>query len=187
LGQLTAGVAPEINNLTAVILGNIDILIRELGGDAEPVQTEIDLIIEQVYRIRSIVEKLLQYSRAENGFTSSERIDVNELLDTTLQLVDHELSAKSISINNNMHTIGEVCINPQELQQVLVNLLMNAIQALAEGGAIEYSTQDISDGIEIGVKDYGSGMPTGDLPHVFDPFFSSKPARTGLGLSVSFG
>ncbi len=186
LGQLTAGVAHEINNPTAVILGNVDVLIKELGEDTNSVQTEIDLIIEQVYRIRSIVDKLLQYARPIEITGYVDEIDVNELIETTFHLVDHELSAKSIHIEKHFGASNKVKINPQELQQVLVNLLMNAVQALPDQGAIDCVTENTSDGVVIIVKDYGVGIAAGDLVHVFDPFYTRKPEGTGLGLSVSY-
>ena len=185
LGQLTAGVAHEINNPTAVILGNMDILVKELGEDSSSVQTEIDLIIEQVYRIRAIVDKLLQYSRTREISTAVEAVDVNQLMHETLDLVHHELSAKAIEVNKVLLAESKAYINSHELQQVLINLLMNAVQALPYGGSLDYSSADSRGGVEIRIKDYGEGISKSDLPHVFDPFFSNKSEGTGLGLSVS--
>ena len=185
LGQLTAGVAHEINNPTAVILGNVDILTKELGDDAESVETEVNLIIEQVYRIRSIVDKLLQYARPVEGSGYLEEIEVNSLIESSLLLVEHELSRKSIHVTTELNASNKVKINPQELQQVLVNLLMNAIQALPDKGKIECITKDSAGGATIIVSDYGTGIAREDLDRVFDPFFTRKSKGTGLGLSVS--
>ena len=186
LGQLTAGVAHEINNPTAVILGNVDILIKELGGDAKSVDTEINLIIEQVYRIRSIVDKLLQYARPVEGSGYVDEVDVNELINTTLRLVEHELSPKSIAVNSQLHASNKVKINSQELQQVMVNLFTNAVQALPKEGVIDCLTEDSLEGVTITVRDNGCGIAPDDLGRVFDPFHTRKPDGTGLGLSVSF-
>lgn len=185
LGQLTAGVAHEINNPTAVILGNVDILTKELGSDAESVRTEINLIIEQVYRIRSIVDKLLQYARPAEISTYIEEISVNSVLETSLKLVEHELSRKSIQVNKELNAMNEVKISAQELQQILVNLFMNAIQALPDGGRIDCATSDTKEGVKIGIRDNGTGIAEEDLDRVFDPFYTRKSTGTGLGLSVS--
>lgn len=186
LGELTAGVAHEINNPTAVILGNVDILVKELGNNKEPVQTEIDLIIKQVYRIRSIVDKLLQYARPGEVAGYMEEVDINDLVAATLNLVDHELSSKSIKINKKLGASNRIKINPQELQQVLVNLFMNAIQALPHQGVVDCSTEDTPAGANISILDFGVGIRAEDLSHVFDPFYTRKPGGTGLGLSVSY-
>lgn len=186
LGQLTAGVAHEINNPTAVILGNIDILTKELGDNAESVRTEINLIIEQVYRIRSIVDKLLQYARPVETSGYVDEVDVNALVDASVKLVEHELSSKSIVVNTQLHASTKISINPQELQQVLVNLFMNAIQALPNEGVIDCLTEDSSEGVTITVRDNGVGIASDDLVSVFDPFYTQKPGGTGLGLSVSY-
>ncbi|MDJ0957740.1 MAG: cache domain-containing protein [Arenicellales bacterium] len=186
LGQLTAGVAHEINNPTAVILGNIDILTKELGDDAKSVETEVNLIIEQVYRIRSIVDKLLQYARPAESSGYIDKVDVNELVKMTLQLVEHEISLKSVSLNICLRATNKVRISPQELQQVLVNLFMNAVQALPKKGVIDCSTDDSSEGVTITIRDNGSGIAPVDLARVFDPFYTRKSEGTGLGLSVSF-
>jgi two-component system NtrC family sensor kinase len=84
VGELTAGIAHEINNPIAVMLGNMDVLIDELGEHARPLKTEIDLIIEQIYRIRAIVDKLLQYSRPSEYAGYVEEVDVNRLIEDTL-------------------------------------------------------------------------------------------------------
>lgn len=185
LGQLTAGVAHEINNPTAVILGNVDILTKELGSNADSVQTEINLIIEQIYRIRSIVDKLLQYARPVEVSGHVEEVEVNSLVETSLQLVEHELSRKSISVKKELLATNRVRINPQELQQVLVNIFMNSIQALSEQGRIDCLTSNSAKGVTITVRDYGTGIAAEDLDRVFDPFYTRKSTGTGLGLSVS--
>jgi len=216
VGQLTAGVAHEINNPTAVILGNMDILIDELGEHSGEVQTEIDLIIEQVYRIRSITDRLLQYSRpnttaplqaeeladlyfSPNALetlndeditpTSAERVDVNELIEATLVLVKAELESKSVQLRKSYAPVTEILINRQELQQVIVNLIMNAIHAVELGGEVKVSTDSSSDGyVNIVVQDNGVGVAVENINRLFDPFFThGKEGGTGLGLSVSYG
>ncbi len=215
VGQLTAGVAHEINNPTAVILGNMDILLEEIGDARSGVQTEIDLIIEQVYRIRSITDRLLQYSRpstessrfenfeaiaagsnAPAGSLDSvspldtiEDLDINDVVSDTLQLVQHELDDKAISLDIVFDDENaNVRLDRQEFQQVLVNLLSNAIDAVDHWGHISLKTGSDSREVWFSVSDNGKGIAPDDLQRLFDPFFTQgKEGGTGLGLSVSYG
>lgn len=202
LGELTAGVAHEINNPTAVILGNMDVLVADLGEGCDKVQTEIDLIFEQVYRIRSITDRLLQYSRsgqmvpgqslptpAEVQRSDLKPVSLPQVIEDSLTLLAHELSGCRIGVDEQHDATRAALIDRQELQQVLVNLLSNAIQSMAQGGQIRIETRDIGErDVCITVHDSGCGIASEDLPRVFDPFFTSgKASGTGLGLSVSYG
>lgn len=189
LGELTAGVAHEINNPTAVILGNMDILIEELGEATSPVETEVSLIYEQVYRIRNIMDKLLKYSRASPSTLNLQMLDVNKLIEDTTLLVRHEAERKQADIVTNFDIRCRVKIDAQELQQVLINLLMNAIHAIGQNGKIDISTHQLKDGdVSILISDNGEGIEPDDIDKIFDPFYSTKHNQgTGLGLSVSYG
>ncbi|NIR31981.1 MAG: HAMP domain-containing protein [Gammaproteobacteria bacterium] len=187
LGQLTAGVAHEINNPVAVIQGNLEILRNELGENVEPVRTEVELIFEQVDRIRAIVEKLLVYSRSSVVRSHLEEVRVRDVIEDTLVLVRHQLDSKGVSVQRAYSETGTVVIDRQELQQVLVNLLLNAVHALGKDGTIELSTGDQGDtGVSIRVHDNGVGIPSDHLARVFDPFFTARRGGTGLGLSISY-
>ncbi len=190
LGELTAGVAHEINNPLAVMLGNMDLLRTELGSVAMPVDHEIDLIIEQIYRIQEIVNNLLLYSRPSeySGFT--QEVDVNHVLDATLGLVRHMIDDNKTQIHLSFEASHWILINQQELQQVLVNLLINAVHALPEtGGNIFLQTRDWLDrGVVIEVRDDGVGIHKEDISKVFNAFYSTKEIGkgTGIGLSISY-
>jgi len=196
IGELTAGVAHEINNPTAVILGNMDILIEEIGSARAGVQNEIDLVIEQVYRIRSITDRLLQYSRTgqsrpgeltENPIAEPLALDA-AVMDTLL-LVQHELSTRRIRVRENYAKFCIAAIDRQEFQQIMVNLIMNAAEAMADGGEIEISTHQLGQRrVSVRVHDDGPGIEAENLQRLFDPFYTSgKKQGTGLGLSVSYG
>lgn len=218
LGELTAGVAHEINNPTAVILGNMDVLVADLGGDADTLRTEIDLIIEQVYRIRSITDRLLQYSRVveqkhvdeqvpfdqvdsfladqHGGMTPSmperetlQPVLFGEIINATLTLLAHELEGRQIKLSIIDNSTHGALIDRQELQQVLINLISNAIQAIEHDGEITVIASSEPEGrIRLCIEDNGRGIQASHLPRIFDPFFTAgKASGTGLGLSVSYG
>ena len=218
LGELTAGVAHEINNPTAVILGNMDVLLADLGSDADRYRTEIDLIIEQVYRIRSITDRLLQYSRVvqqkhvgeqmpfdqaelfladqQGGMTPAlpeqetlRPVMFGTMINETLTLLAHELEGRQIEVCIVDESTHGALIDRQELQQVLINLIRNAIQAIELDGEITVTACNQSKGrIRLTIEDNGRGIQASHLPRVFDPFFTAgKASGTGLGLSVSYG
>jgi two-component system NtrC family sensor kinase len=188
IGQLTAGVAHEVNNPIAVIQGNLDLLREVLGPDAAPVAHELRLVDEQVNRIRLIVTKLLQFARPAEYAGYVERVDVNALLTDCLVLVRHLMRKGELEVEQALHATRRVGINRNELQQVLINILVNAIHAMPNGGTLVLSTRDWEDkGVAVAVRDSGAGIRAEDLPRIFDPFFTTKHQRgTGLGLSVSY-
>lgn len=200
IGQLTAGVAHEINNPIAVMQGNIDV-VREvveqrLGVDAAEVRQEIGLIDEQINRIRIIVTKLLQFARPEQFAGYVEAVDVNQAVQDCLVLTRHERTRAEIVVRTELAATRRVNIARTELQQVLINLLVNAGQAVetrpAQGGAREIhilTADDARDGVPgvtLKVCDNGPGIAPAHLARVFDAFFTTKKTQgTGLGLSIS--
>jgi len=191
LGELTAGVAHEINNPTQVMLGNLDVMSAQLDDALEPVRTEMDLVIEQVYRIQGIVEKLLKYARPSDYAGYLCEIDVNEVIQDTVGLVSHMRNTHPFRLELDLQATRLISINEQELQQVLVNLVSNAAHALPDiGGEIRISAHDWDNlGVKIIVVDNGSGMDADQCSQIFHPFYSTKREGegTGLGLSVSYG
>ena len=191
IGQLTAGVAHEINNPIAVIQGNLDVLRDILGPQAEPVATEIKLIHEQVQRIRLIVAKLLQFARPQDYVGYLEPVDTSVLLQDCLLLVRHLLTKGDIAIEQHIDSSRRILCNKNELQQVIINLFVNAIQAMPEGGVLKIGVEDWDEadmplGIRLIVSDSGPGISAADLAQLFKPFFTAKkPGDNGLGLWVS--
>jgi len=191
VGELTAGVAHEINNPVAVIQGNLDVLADILGPQADPVREEIRLIHQQVDRIRQIVTKLLQFARPGEFAGYTEQVDVPAVIADCLVLSRHTLDKRRVKVEVVHAATRKVEINRSELQQVLINLIVNAVQAMAEGGTLTLSSEDWLDGetpigVRIGVKDTGAGISDADLNRIFDAFFTTKQGSgTGLGLSIS--
>lgn len=188
IGQLTAGVAHEINNPVAVIQGNLDVIQDVLGGKSAPVMNEIWLIQEQVNRIRLIVTKVLQFARPAEFAGYVEAVDVNDALQDSLLLVKHMMRDGTIAVREDFGANQRVGVNGNELQQVLVNLLVNAIQAMPTGGKLTLRTRNWEDkGVCIDIEDSGQGIKAQDIDRIFDPFFTTKKRQgTGLGLSISY-
>ncbi|MBS7544809.1 sensor histidine kinase [Ancylobacter oerskovii] len=189
VGEITAGVAHEINNPVAVIQGNLDVL-RELVGRSGEGRTEFRLIDEQIARISEIVGRLLQFARPEEYAGSSEWHVPGEVIADCLPLVRHLLDRSGVLVEREDRATRLVLMNRTELQQVLINLIVNAIHAMTEGGRLTLRCYDTEwngrRGIGIEVADTGSGMTPAIMARIFDPFFSTKAAQgNGLGLSIT--
>ncbi|MDN3545554.1 cache domain-containing protein [Kinneretia asaccharophila] len=189
VGQLTASIAHEINNPIAVIQGNLDLMRELLGPAAEPARAEIRLIDQQIERMRLIVTQLLQYARPGEYAGYVEPVDPGEALDSSLLLVEHLLSRARIQVRRDYRARRSVGINRQELQQVLINLMVNAAQAMPDGGRLSLSTEDwdgpAGAGVRIAVCDTGPGLSPEMMARLFQPFVTSKAEGTGLGLWIS--
>ncbi|MCF3639417.1 cache domain-containing protein [Rhizobium sp. TRM95111] len=190
IGEITAGVAHEINNPVAVIQGNLDVVRSVLGGQTAAVRTEIRLIDEQIHRISQIVTKLLQFARPEEYAGYVDRHVPADVVGDSLPLVQHLLNKAEIAVEREDRSSRQVLMNRTELQQVLVNLIVNAIHAMPEGGRLTIRTYDEdrgdTPGLVVEVADTGIGMPEDVMARIFDPFFTTKrQSGTGLGLSIS--
>jgi len=188
VGQLTAGVAHEINNPVAMIQGNLDVVKEQLGSAARPVAEEIRLIDQQVNRIRDIITRLLQFAQPGEYAGYVEDVDVNAAVTDCVNLARHLAGKRGIDVIADCRASRRAGINRGELQQVIVNLLVNAVHAMPKGGTITLKTRDWGDrGVVISVADSGCGIRREDLPRIFDPFFTTKKQEgTGLGLSISY-
>lgn len=192
LGELTAGIAHEINNPTAVILGNMELLRVELGDNAELVEEEIDLIIQQVGRISTIIRSLLQYSRPGEFNAPLEMHQITPIIEEMQLLVRHSLGKQEVVLLPELNASYPVQVNRPQLLQVLINLVVNAAHAMDGKGRIwirtyDWVEQDEPVGIKIEIEDEGSGIPQEQLSRIFDPFYTTRKDGTGLGLSLSYG
>ena len=190
IGEITAGVAHEINNPVAVIQGNVDVVRLTLGEQAEPVKTELDLIDRQIMRIGGIVGKLLQFARPSDYGKFEEYVNPRDVTQDSLGLVDHVYASKDIEVNLEFAHVPDVKINQSELQQVIINLIINAVQAMDGKGMLTIKShaleRDGKNGICLAFHDSGPGISEDTINTIFDPFFTTKRAKgTGLGLSIS--
>jgi len=189
IGEITAGIAHEINNPIAVIQGNLDVIRQEVGDDTG-LDTEFGLIYEQVHSVNVLVSKLLQFARPEEYAGFVEHHVPDEVINDSIPLVQHLLGKGNIELVLDLHADRPVAMNRTELQQVLINLIVNAIHAMPKGGTLTLRSTNKEEGdvqgVEIEVSDTGTGMSPEVLECVFDPFFTTKQAEgTGLGLSIS--
>lgn len=192
LGELIAGIAHEINNPTAVILGNMELLKYELGDNAKVVEEEIELVIQQVGRITTIIRSLLQYSRPGEFNAPIELQAITPIVEEMLLLARHSIEQQKVELVKELTATGVVEVNRPQLLQVLINLMVNAAHAVNNNGRIWVRAYDwLEDGQSIGVKieveDEGVGISKEDLSRIFDPFYTTRKDGTGLGLSLSYG
>jgi C4-dicarboxylate-specific signal transduction histidine kinase len=189
IGQLTASIAHEINNPIAVMQGNLDLMRDTLGSQAVPVKAELKLLDEQVERMRLIVTQLLQYARPTEYAGYVETLDLNQTVHDCLVLVAHLLVQTRIEVVLELKATQRVGFNRQELQQVIINLLINAIQAMPQGGTLRLATRDTSDecGAVLQVQDSGPGLAPEVAERLFRPFFTTKNDGNGLGLWITLG
>ena len=184
----TASIAHEVNNPIAVIQGNLDLARELLGDDAKRVAGELRLVDEQVERMRLIVTQLLQFARPNEFAGYVDNVDTAQALDSCLVLVAHLLSRTNITLVKRLQATRQPAMNRNELQQVVVNLLVNAIHAMPEGGTLTLATRDAGDEqVEIDVVDTGAGLAPELLAELFQPFVTRKKDGTGLGLWISRG
>ena len=187
LGLLAAGVAHEVNTPLAVISNYIQMLAKQMP-EGDPRQSIIDKIVKQTFRASEIVNNLLNFSRT--GAAEAASVDVNRVVEETLSLVAHPLKAAQIQVVKELgDSLPPVHGSANKLQQVFLNLFLNARDAMPGGGMLEVRTGAHNGSVEIEIADTGAGIPREDINRIFDPFFTTKSSGrgTGLGLSVSYG
>jgi two-component system, NtrC family, sensor kinase len=187
LGLLAAGVAHEVNTPLAVISNYIQMLAKQIPPD-DPRQKTIERIVKQTFRASEIVNNLLNFSRT--GGSELAEVDLNSVLEETLTLVQHPFKTAQVTVlKNYKEQLPPVLGSTTRLQQVFLNLLMNARDAMPGGGMLEVRTMTQNGSVEVELTDNGAGISPENLHKIFDPFFTTKPTGrgTGLGLSVSYG
>jgi two-component system, NtrC family, sensor kinase len=189
IGELSAGIAHEINNPLGIILGYTQLLLR-----GEPSQSDryndLKTIEKHVRSCKSIVEDLLNFSRTSRS--PKAWIDIHLVIENVIGFVRHHSNLESIHIETDLKPqLPPVLIDEKKIKQVLINLLVNAIHAVAREGTITIRTgvNATAGRVTVEVSDTGYGIKKENLSRIFDPFFTTKPTSegTGLGLSVSYG
>ena len=187
IGLLAAGIAHEVNTPLAVISSYSQMLYKQLRQE-EPKAKILDKIIKQSFRASEIVNSLLNFSRT-NG-TEFRLVELHDIIADTLSLLEHQFKTARIKVRrqfgpNSLQIYG----NPGKLQQVFLNLFINAKDAMPDGGELIIRTLSSDSTFQIEVADTGVGIPENQISKIYDPFFTTKELGrgTGLGLSVSYG
>jgi len=189
-GKLAADIAHEVNNPLGIIQNYLKIAKGDLDPTKEPYKT-IGVVEEEVHRIAGIISGLLDFYRPESAYL--EKTSVNRLVEDLLMLVGIQLEKQGIAVEKDLaRDLPGVVVAPDQLRQVLLNLVTNAQDAMPNGGTLTVRTFGEvlarGDRVVISFTDSGHGIPPENLPYIFDPFFTTKGKKgTGLGLSVSYG
>ncbi len=184
LGQLAAGVAHEINNPLAVVMGRAEFLTSRIKNADPVILKSIKTIEQEAEKAGSTIQKFLSFARQEEP--KLELTDVNKLLENSLTLTSHQALIEKVTVVKNLDTeMSRALLDPQQIQQVFINVILNAFQSMSEGGKLLTSTGVKDAFIEVRFTDTGCGISKEDIRKIFDPFFTTKKRGTGLGLAVS--
>jgi len=188
VGELAAGVAHEVNNPLASIKSFAQLLAREAGGSAQ--REALEIIIGESTRIAGIVGDLLSFAR-QQGAGGREPVNLSAVSERVLSIHRYALETAGIEVRRDFDTaLSPVMGEAGALHQVILNLVVNAEQALASRAGprvLIVRTRESSEGVVLSVVDNGPGIPRERLEHIFDPYHTTKPAGTGLGLGISAG
>ena len=193
VGQLAAGVMHEINNPLATIAACAAAIDGRLDRTADPAVREyLEIIDKEVQRCTKIVDGLLEFSRPQGANKPKATVAVDQLIDRTLFLLKHHKRFKRLVVNTELGSAtARVWANDEQLIQVLMALMLNAVDAMGDGGVL--SVRSVIDRVEpeviIEVADAGQGIAANEVTKIFEPFYTTKPPGqgTGLGLSIAYG
>jgi PAS domain S-box-containing protein len=185
LGQLAAGIAHELRNPLAIVMNALYDLRQVLGPAPAEVLEDLHIAEEEISRAQAIIKNLLEFSR-ESG-AEMERVDVNDLLTRTVQLMQKYLQNAGVRVASDLGDVPPCVANANAMRQILLNLITNAVQAMPNGGELFLRTaRSTNDRVHLEVRDTGTGIAAANLRDIFNPFYTTKaPGQgTGLGLSV---
>ena len=199
MGQLVSGVAHELNNPIGFVHANLQLLDEfiakleatlEKGDDTEEIRVAIGKLLararEGTHRVKKIVKELQSFTRTDQA--ELQDVDLHEEIDRTLGFIEPRLKG-GIQVVRKYGDLPDVRCYPGQLNQVFLNLLMNACDVLQNGGTITVRSERTDQGVRLDFHDDGPGIPADVQSRIFDPFFTTKPVGqgTGLGLSISHG
>ncbi|TLM65764.1 MAG: sensor histidine kinase [Deltaproteobacteria bacterium] len=181
LGRLSAGIAHEIRNPLSIIGYALELLCRDAA--LTPFQAEMAEKIEaEIERLRTLTDGLLSFSSSREG--CCRLVVLNDLVEETLRLLRFELQRHAVVLTTDFNELPLVAADPNKLKQVVINLVMNAAQAMGGAGTITLRTCRAGDMVELTVADTGPGISAELIEKIFDPFFTTKPEGEGTGLGL---
>jgi len=183
LGELSAGIVHEVRNPLASIKGAIEILEDELGPDS-PRREFAELAVREIERLDKMVGEYLRF--AQPGKLAVEPSNINDIVESVTALIENQALSKGILIEKELDdNIPKLSIDTEQIRQVLLNLAINAMQAVSNGGRIAFITKKKHELCVVEVEDSGEGISQANLAKIFDPFFTTKEKGVGLGLSTA--
>jgi signal transduction histidine kinase len=179
LGLLSASVAHEIKNGLVAVNTFCQVMMEK-----EESREMADMVHRELKRIDGLVTQMLRLAAPKAA--NLEAVDLHELLDLTLRLLDHQLSNRLITVRRHYGAAqSTVFADESLLQQALMNLLLNAIEAMGQGGELTAATENCNGRLKISIRDTGAGIPAENFGQIFDTFFTTKKQGTGLGLAIA--
>jgi len=191
VGEMAAGIAHELNNPLTTVSGFTELALEELPDGSE-IKNDLELVLREAQRARSVVRRLLDFARQSES--ARVRSDVNEIISDVLTLVNHLLRTSGIQLVTDLcGDLPWISVDRNQIKQVILNLIHNALHAMPTGGELLIKTErrnrDQRSWLTVSLKDSGTGIAPENLERVFEPFFTtrSRDGGTGLGLSVTYG
>jgi signal transduction histidine kinase len=185
IGQLSSSVAHEMRNLLGMIRTAAFNIDRSVNKGDRSVQNNLDIITRSVGRAREFIDNLLNLSSVPRG--REEVVDIREIVDNLLTLFSKEFEWRNIQLERRYSPLSHFRVDCHALQECLLNLILNAIQSMEEGGVIAIDIWPFKQGVRISVEDTGCGIPAENLQRIFDQFYTTKKhdQGTGLGLTIA--
>ena len=183
LAEIASGVVHEVRNPLGAIKGAVEILEDEIPEDS-PRREFARIAKVEVERIDKLVHEFLRFARPPK--LSKAHADINDLLDSVVQLLDQQAKAAKVVIKRDLAVgLPRVEIDAEQIMQVLLNLAINAVEAMPEGGTVTFRTLREGEVVAVEIEDTGGGVAPDVIDHIFDPFFTTKDRGSGLGLSIA--
>ena len=191
VGEMAAGIAHELNNPLTTVAGFTELILDEMATDA-PHRADVEMVLHEALRARGVVRRLLDFAR--QGERTRTRSDINQIVDDVLALTTHYIHTNGVRLETAFQNdLPWVSVDSNQMKQVFLNLVHNALQAMPTGGSLQIKTEAQSkenrEWVTVAIKDSGIGIGPKDIDRIFEPFFTTKGNRggTGLGLSVTYG
>lgn len=183
LGELAAGMAHEIRNPLTSIKGYAQYLKMESEGNIN-IEDDVDIIISEVERLNGIIDRFLIFARPNK--LKTENVNINQIVKNVIMLINKEAKDNDIIFKECLNEIPSINVDVNQIEQVFLNIIINAVQAMPNGGNIKITTEYLiaDELVQISVEDFGKGIKSEDYDKIFEPFYTTKEKGTGLGLAI---